>query len=363
MRLLLPLLLLATTALTAQTLQWRDIRDFGIEGQGWTDTKHPFDRFPAKAETLVRPAVWSLSQNSAGLLARFTSNAKSIRARWTLTKANLALPHMPATGVSGLDLYIRDPQGRYHWVGAGRPEKQTNDTALASGFDGAPHEFVVYLPLYNGVESVEIGVPAEASIGKAPARPALRPVVVYGTSITQGGCASRPAMAYPAILGRRFDWPMINLGFSGNGRNEPEVAKLLAELDPAAYVIDSLPNIGPDDAPKLVEPFIRALRAARPSTPIVLVENVTYSGSDYIAAKKQRSEGANKVLRQAYEKLIREGDKYLTYIPGGDLLGDDGEGAVDGTHPTDLGFTRMADVIGRDLAQILRAERARATTR
>ncbi|HXT58527.1 MAG TPA: SGNH/GDSL hydrolase N-terminal domain-containing protein, partial [Pirellulales bacterium] len=86
---------------------WYDLQSLPIEGQGWSDTKAPYDRLPSKAEALVRPPVWSLSRNSAGLCARFVTDALKIHARWTLTSENLALPHMPATGVSGLDLYVR----------------------------------------------------------------------------------------------------------------------------------------------------------------------------------------------------------------------------------------------------------------
>ena len=97
-------------------MNWTDIRDLRIEGQGWTDTKAPFDRLPARAEGVVTDAVWERSRQSAGLCARFITDAQEIRGRWTLTKDRLAMPHMPATGVSGLDLYIETPEGP-RWAG------------------------------------------------------------------------------------------------------------------------------------------------------------------------------------------------------------------------------------------------------
>ena len=225
-------------------LRWYDMRSFGIEGKGWSGTKRPYARLPAKAEGVVREPVWQLAQHSAGLCVRFVTSAKAISARWQLWSQSLAMVHMPATGVSGLDLYIKDPSRpkgkQYHWIGFGKPEKfPENKAELVGGLDGQPHEFILYLPLYNGVEKVEIGINVEADIEKAPAR-MVKPIAMYGTSILHGGCASRPGMSYPAIIGRWIDQPIINLGFSGNGQAEPEMAKLLAELDPAVVYLGLL---------------------------------------------------------------------------------------------------------------------------
>ncbi|HHZ90919.1 TPA: hypothetical protein EYN98_23645 [Candidatus Poribacteria bacterium] len=179
-------------------LRWYDIRSFGIEGKGWSGTKRPYARLPAKAEGVVREPVWQLAQHSAGLCVRFVTSAKAISARWQLWSQSLAMVHMPATGVSGLDLYIKDPSRpkgkQYHWIGFGKPEKfPENKAELVGGLDGQPHEFILYLPLYNGVEKVEIGINVEADIEKAPAR-MVKPIAMYGTSILHGGCASRPGM-------------------------------------------------------------------------------------------------------------------------------------------------------------------------
>ena len=200
-------------------VQWYDIRPLGLEGQGWSDTKAPFDRLPGKAEKTVRPAVWNLSRHSTGLCVRFVIDATTIQARWTVTNKNLAMPHMPATGVSGLDLYVKGTAGKWQWVANGRPAAETTTTQLAAGLAAGDKEYMLYLPLYNGVSSVEIGLPKGASLKKADPRPAgtEKPMVFYGTSITQGGCASRPGMVHTAILGRKLDRPVINLGFSGKG--------------------------------------------------------------------------------------------------------------------------------------------------
>ena len=152
---------------------------------------------------------------------------------------------MAATGVSGLDLYVKTARGDWHWLAVGKPESVSNQVSLINNLPPGRREFLLYLPLYNGTASAEIGVPPGATISRAGAwGPGTRkPIVFYGTSILQGACASRPGMVHCAMLGRQFQFPHINLGFSGNGRMEPEVADLLAELDPSVYVLDCLPNM------------------------------------------------------------------------------------------------------------------------
>jgi len=335
-------------------LTYRSIREARIEGKAWTNTQDPFDRLPPQAEAVVRDSVWTLSRHSAGIVARFVTDAPRIDVRWTLKLSRLALPHMAATGVSGLDLYVRD-QGRWHWLSTARPtEFPTNKWSFVKEMTGGEHEYMLYLPLYNGVESVQVGVTEGASFAPGPRRKAgVRPVLVYGTSIVHGGCATRPGMAYPAIVGRKLDWPMINLGFSGNGRSEPEVAKLFAQLDPAVFVLDSLPNLSPELTAERVGPFVDTLRKARPKTPIVLVENVEYQNGDFIASRRNAYQGKNAALQKIYARRIAAGDNNLYYIKAEELLGDDGEGTVDGTHPTDLGFLRMSEAVVRVVEPLL----------
>lgn len=333
---------------------WYDVRELGVEGQGWTETKTPFDRLPAKAEGVVRAPVWGLSRHSAGLAVRFTTDAPAIHARWTLTSASLAMPHMPATGVSGLDLYVKS-DGKWRWLANGRPGAQTNTQALAQGLPEGKRDYLLYLPLYNGVSSVEIGIPKGRSLEKSTPRDSARqkPIVFYGTSITQGGCASRPGMVHTAILGRQLDYPVINLGFSGNGKMEPEVAKLLAELDPACYVIDCLPNMNGTEVAERAGPLVETIRKAHPKTPIVLVEDRTFTNAFLFASKQKHHADSRAALKKTFDRLAPE-DKNLYYLKGDDLLGDDGEGTVDSSHPTDLGFVRQAAAFRAVLEPVLK---------
>lgn len=337
-------------------IRWYDVRQLGVEGQGWTEVKSPFDRLPAKAEGVVRDAVWGNSRHSAGMAVRFVTDAKEIRAQWALTSPNLAMVHMPATGVSGLDLYARNDQRQWRWVSVGRPTEQKTTATLANGLPGQAREFLVYLPLYNGVTDVQLGIPAAAKLERAPAYPPekSKPIVFYGTSITHGGCASRPGMCHPAILGRWYQRPVINLGFSGSGTMDKEVGQLLTEIDAHAYVIDCVPNMTDALVTERTKPLVEQLRAARPQTPIVLVEDRNYTNGWLLEGPRQRNAASQAALKNAYDGLMAAGVKQLYYITGPELLGDDAEGTVDSSHPNDLGFLRQAEAFDKVLGPLCR---------
>ncbi len=333
---------------------WFDIRLLGVEGQGFTDTVSPFDRLPARAEKIVRPPVWGLSRDSAGIAVRFVTDATELSACWKLTKAKLEMPHMPATGVSGLDLYVKGDDGKWRWVVNGKPTAQESNAKLFSGVAPGKREFLLYMPLYNGVTSVELGLAKTATLAKAdPRKSGLKPIVFWGTSITHGACASRPGMVHTAILGRWLDAPVINLGFSGNGQMEAEVAQLISEIDASCYVVDCLPNLEATAVAQRTEPLVAILRKAHPTTPIVLVEDRSYADSHFVTTKRTRHLKSREALKAAYDKL-KPNDANLHYIAGEDLLGDDWEGTVDSSHPTDLGFMRQAEAFQKVLGPVLK---------
>ncbi len=337
-----------------EELAWHDVTQWGVEGRGWEgdERKRYFDRLPAKADGVVRPAVWNLSRHSAGMAVRFRSNARAIHVDYQLLSASLAMPHMPATGVSGLDLYAQAADGSLRWLQVTRPTAQHLVGPIVTGLDGSERLYMLYLPLYNGVNSLKIGVPAASTI--EPLSPRTdKPLVFYGTSIMHGACASRPGMAIPALLGRRFDKPTINLGFSGNGTMDPELGDLLGELDPAVYCIDCLPNMRPAQVTERTAPLVHSLRHARPDTPILLVEDRVFTNASFFPAKLQFHRENHRALRAAYDALVAEGVQGLHYLHGDDLLGSDGEAATDGSHPSDLGFVRYAAAYEQALKPIL----------
>lgn len=322
---------------------WVDIKTLQVEGRGWENEADFFGRLPAKAEEMVTSSVWGLSKHTSGMAVRFKTDAVSMKVKWSLTGENLAMPHFAATGVSGVDLYVKTDNGEWHWLAVGQPRQfPENEVTFFGGVAQQEREYLLYLPLYNGIESLYIGLPENAFI-KQEESTRQKPIVFYGTSITQGGCASRAGMSATAILGRKLGREMINLGFSGSGKMEPELAHLLAELDPALFFIDCLPNLTVEQVAERVEPFVKIVREKHPLTPIILAEGVTYDNAFFLESRNQKNLQSSKALRAAYENLLQSGVTNLYYQITEGQLGFDGEGTVDGTHPTDLGFWRQAE--------------------
>ena len=334
-------------------LDWHDITTWGVEGRILPEQERLrwFDRLPSSAEAKVTPAVWTLSRDSAGMMVRFKTDAEAISVHYQLSKPGLGMPHMPATGVSGVDLYARDTDGKWKWVQVTKPATQEVKAEIIKGLAPGYREYAAYLPLYNGVEFLKIGVPKGCKFeGLAPRE---KPIVFYGTSITHGACASRPGMVHTAIIGRHLDLPVVNLGFSGNGRMDAAVGEYLVQIDAAAYVIDCLPNMSPPDVTAKCIPLVQQIRAAKPATPIILVEDRRYTNDWITPAKHDFHTKNHAALKAAYDELIASGTRGLSYIHGDHLYGDDADGATDGSHANDLGFMRQAEIFEPVLRQAL----------
>lgn len=342
-----------------------------MEGQAWpNELKNKYDRLPARAEKNVREQVWNLSTQTAGLMIRFRANSGEIRVRYAVG-AKQALPHMPATGVSGVDLYAISNDGDWRWCSA----KYAFGDTITYNFKNiepidATHklgrEYRLFLPLYNNVKWLEIGVPEGTRFEPLPVRPD-KPVVVYGTSIAQGACASRPGMAWTAILGRKLDDPLINLGFSGNGRMEKELIDLVSEIDAKIYILDCLPNlvasvnIPADEIKKRLNDGVHTLRTKRPETPIVLAEHDGYTDEAINPVNRKSYQDVNLILKEAFMQLKLEGISGIYLIPKEDFH-QDIETMVDGTHPTDLGMMRYAEAYEKQIREILHEPKGSVST-
>ncbi len=348
-----------------ETINWWDPAEntfHVIEGQAWPDNvQSSYDRLPAKAEKNVRQPVWNLSKHSAGLLVRFWTNAPNIHVRYQVG-GNHAMPHMPATGVSGMDLYAKNSDGGWLWC---RGRYSFGDT-IKYNFTGINpeeqyhkmgREYRLYLPLYNSVQWLEIGVPDGTRFDPLPVR-LEKPIVIYGTSIAQGACASRPGMAWTSILERKMDRPVINLAFSGNGRLEPELIDLLTEIDAKVYVLDCLPNlVQTKDRPleevhRRIKASVNGLRQKRKNTPILLVEHDGYSDGATNPQRYKAYSELNEVMREAFAELQAGGIKGI-YLLTKKQINMGMDDFVDGTHPTDLGMVHYADAYEKTLREIL----------
>ena len=318
---------------------------FLLEGTFIHDSlkENRYDRLPASYKEIVREPVWDLSKHSSGLSIRFLSNSSVITAKWEVLN-NFSMDHMPDTGIKGVDLYFKD-NDEWQYINTGVPVGFNNEYKLVENMDNELREYKVFLPLYDGIKNIEIGVDSLSYV-KKPMSNEKKPIVFYGTSITQGACASRPGMAHTNIISRQLDRDVINFGFSGNGRMEESIANLISDSNPIFYVIECMPNMYPPDlVSSNTIPLINTIRAKDSDTPIILVDLFT---SPLTALDKNAIRGTsemNNALKTQYDKMINNGYNNIIYLETQSALGNDFEGTVDAVHFTDLGFIRYSDFL------------------
>ncbi len=337
--------------LAAAALSWITPQDprFDIHGLPWiAENKGALIRLPERLKDQLPPAVWNLGQSPSGGRIRFRTDSTRVAIKLAYPSAP-NMTNMHAFGQTGVDLYV---DGVYRST-AIAPKDATDSTPVEHiFFENLPRherELTLYLPLYKPVKVLGIELDSDAKISKARRFASPKPVVFYGTSITQGGCASRSGMSYQAILGRQLNLDFVNLGFSGNGKGEPAVASMVAEIDASAFVLDfSQNNPTVESLREVYEPFLVTLRSKHPKTPIIAI---TAIGS---SRETSRLDQMRQHVRDVVKRRIAEGDRFLTLVEGTTLLGADRlDGLVDGVHPNDLGFQWMADGLAPHVARVL----------
>ena len=302
---------------------------------------YPFQRFPQRYKKKIRREVWELSENSAGVCFSFSTDSTNLFIKWNL-KNDFKMRHMTDVGISGLDLY----QKRYddwYFISTGIPEGLKNESYLYKRYKKKLRHFRIHLPLYNTLTNLELGIDTDATFhfkydDKSP-------LVFYGTSITQGGCASRPGLAYTNIISRKLNRSCINLGFSGNGHLETSIGRIFSNMQEAIFIIDCMWNIDKNDVIKNTHSFLSAVRSKinNYKRPIIFHEQ-------YIAYEHHPDEKAiklivkkNKALKEQIDKQINNGFKNVFLIGQDGCINEDSEATVDGVHFNDLGFVRFAD--------------------
>lgn len=327
-----------------------------VAGQAWpTEAQDYYDRLPARAEAAVRKPVWNLSKNSTGMNLRFRSDAEEIVVKYQV-KGNLQMPHMAATGVSGLDLYAKGSDGKWLWARGAYSFKDTivyRFTRLQAAGIKEP-EYTLYLPLYNSVKWLEISVPERNTFVPLPVP--QKPIVVYGTSIAQGACASRAGMVWSSILSRKLEQPFINLAFSGNGPMEKAIVDLLPEIDAKLYVLDCLPNMTgeyftDEEINKRIEYAVAELQKKKPGVPILLTEHDGYTDEGLNPERKHAYERVNAVMDKTFKAMKSRGIKNIYLLTKAEI-GQDINTMVDGTHPNDIGMMRYAEAYEKAIRKI-----------
>ncbi len=340
----------------AQNVVYTEASAFPVYGKISSETNSRYERLPSKLKGVSRKEVWRLGQSSAGLYIRFRSNTTSMRIKWQSTFDN-EQNHMTDLGTRGLDLYAL-VEGEWRAVAPVRPTKKgVNEWTIIRNMRPEYREYMLYLSLYDGVKSLEIGVDEGAYIGqpevKSPSTE--KPIVMYGSSILQGGCASRPGMAYTNIIGRRFDREVFNLGFSGNARLDMEIAELMASVEePGVFVLDFVPNSSDKLINESAEKFFRILRDAHPDVPVIFVEDPIFPRTTFDTKLYEEVVGRNIAMTQLFKKLKKAGEKKIYYVSAKKMLGEDGDATVDGSHFTDVGALRYVENIMPALKKALK---------
>ncbi len=340
-------------------VKWIDGKFLPIEGR-WTlgDAEHYYVRLPDTLTTNVNGGVRGMRSHTSGMLFRFRTDSNFLVIRHTPLNGWHAMAHMTEVGTSGWDVYRLDKEsGKWRFVASnhGAKAEKDNPGTRTKRIGWKPgDECIINLPLYNGVKEFSLGIAPDAKI-EAPAQWASgveKPVVFYGTSITHGGCSTRPGLGFVNIVGRDLQVPVYGLGFSGSGVMEYELSDVISRIDASCYVLDCLWNMrsdpnaqNPRSVERNYEKFIRNLRAKRPGVPIVMAEQCDV----FMRGPNDK----DRFMKALYEKLVAEGWKDLVYLPKDEMYTGDTEGTVDGCHPNDLGMESMAKAFGKAVREAL----------
>lgn len=347
------------TTVEEPDLVWFDVKEapFELHGVTYDEAAGRYVRMPLEVAAAVSPKVLHFSTHTAGGRVRFHTDSTYIAIRAVMENSQ-PMSHMPMTGKSGFDLYHKTGKGRETFYFPFVPPcNMTEGYSSGKETDGADTDYTIHFPLFDGVKELYIALKRDAHVS-APAPYAIeKPVVYYGSSITHGGCASRPGNSYEAMISRALDADHVNLGFAGSAKGELAMAEYIATLKMSAFVMDYDHNTSSEQhLLETHEPFFKVVRAANPTLPVVFVSAPTVllrgnrvgKGGSY---RKRRS-----IIRRTYENALVAGDQNVYFVDGGKLFAGDNwdDCTVDGLHPNDLGFWRMAQVIGKTVKKALK---------
>ena len=333
---------------------------FSLEGLPfYKENSEQYYRLPPDfTQNEINTGALELSWHTSGVHVRFRSDSPEIMVYAKLQKS-CDMNHMPRAGSAGFDSYFKAPGKKLIYNKTIQPNAGVSEVKANCGINdtGKICDWIINFPLYGGVTEVQIGIKAGSRLLAPKPHKVEKPILFYGSSITQGGCASRPGNSYTSMLCRAVDAPEINWGFSGSGKGEIAVAEAIGKLDLAAFVMDydhNAPNV--EHLQNTHEAFYKAVRKGNPSLPIIFMSRCNY----YNIQKEQQE--INKVRRdiicQTYRNAVANGDKNVHFVDGAKLFGNDLRDActVDGCHPNDLGFYRMYRGVLPTLKQALKVK-------
>jgi len=325
----------------SRNVEWIAFPDDRVKvcGLPWFGENQPgLMRLPKRAEGTVPAGVWNLAQFPGGGRIRFASDTSQLHIR-AVALGPGRRGNRAAAGASGLDVYV---DGRY-WSTVCVSGAEPSEATFFVGAGGERKEITVYLPLFQELSMLAVGVDDGARV-EAPASFArVRPYVLYGSSVAQGSCAGRPGMSYSAILARDLGLDFVNLGFGGAGKAEAEVVELVAETTPCCWLFDLGKSYGRQDGTGYSR-MIYTVRNRHPDVPVVCVTPIFSTRECYSAEYRELSEHTRRAMREAAQERIKGGDSMVRIVEGMDLLGpEDTDGLHEGVHPNDLGYTLIAE--------------------
>ncbi len=331
-------------------MNWIDFPDDRLVVNGlawWEETKPVLRRLPERMKDAIAPHLWKLAHDPSGGRVRFATDATALAVRVEFSDEP-CLHNMSRVGNYGIDLWV---DGEY-WRPLFPKEGDTcMEEVLFADKPAARREIYIYMSVHAPLRIEAIGISESAEMWP-PAPFALeRPIVYYGTSITQGECSCRAGMTHPAVLARELNIDFINLGWSGAGRGEPKIAEAVAEVDACCYVMDYCQNHATAEALEAVYgQFLQIIRNRRPDTPIICITPIFSTGA--IWAEPDIHIARREIISRAVAERERMGDEKITLVEGHDLLGEqDRDKLIDSTHPNTCGLVQMA----RRLAPTVRA--------
>lgn len=339
----------------AQQIKWHDASQMTIIGKA-IPTSKPFSRVDTAMYRFNSRTIDIYANYSTGVAVLFETDSKTLKAKW-ITGGGNAGDNMTGILQKGLDLYIQK-DGQWVFAGVGRLNMRKapfdkHQTTLVSDMPEGTKKCLLYLPLFDKVDALEIGVDESAFI-RGMDNPFRHKIVVHGSSITHGASASRPGMTYPARFGRDNGLYTINLGFSGQCRLQKEYARYLADIeDVDAFVFDTFSNPSAEEIYKKFNEFVDIVRAAHPDVPMIFLQTERREIRNF-STTKEKSEAAKQKAAQEVVEARMKTDKNIYFIDSEGFLGDEHIGTVDGTHPNDIGFTHMLEVITPKIKKILR---------
>lgn len=342
-------------SVSAQKIQYHNAAELNVIGKA-IPTSKDFTRIDTTSYKFNDEVIEEYSCHSTGLAVLFATDSPIIKARWQTSEKN-ASENMTAIAQKGLDLYIKQ-DGEWVFAGVGRPqmdkgpEYACHEGTIVKAMAPGRKECLMYLPLYDRLDSLFIGV-EEGSYVEPIANPFRHRIVIKGSSVTHGLAASRPGMSYVARFGRDNGFYCFNLGFSGKSKLQKEYAEYLADIEADAFIFDAFSNPSAEIIHENFNQFVDIIRASHPETPLIFMQTERRESRNFDTWREDFEAKKQAAAEEEIRKRMKI-DKHIYFLPSDDFLGDEHIATSDGSHPTDLGFTYMLDSIEPKILKILR---------